>query len=160
MGFQLLLLQVNNENFWIAALAVVAYVLFAGNVCCYNGSHNQSRPESFKRTPWEWNDFKKPFGCLGYLGGWYYLHVYYMHMYLYGDTCELLKGSQLMNQDLMECKIGFCCFNCSTDVSKNQKVGISRKKAGRFNFLGWKRTTDILRAEKIHQAWWNSWTFQ
>lgn len=48
---KLLLLQVNNENFWIAALAVVAYVLFAGNVCCYNGSHNQSRPEIFKRTP-------------------------------------------------------------------------------------------------------------
>jgi len=35
--------QVNNENFWIAVLAVVAYVLFARNVCCYNGSRNQSR---------------------------------------------------------------------------------------------------------------------
>ena len=43
---------------------------------------------------------------------------------------------------------------------KKQKVGISRKKAGRFNFRGWKRTTDIVRDAKIHQAWWNSWTFQ
>ena len=50
-----------------------------------------------------------------------YLHVFLcIHMYLYRDTCELLKGSQLINQDLMECKIGFCCFNGSTDVQKTE----------------------------------------
>ena len=42
------------------------------------------------------------------------------YVFVWGYKCELLKGSHLINHDLMECKIGFCCFNCSTDVQKTE----------------------------------------
>ena len=87
---KLLLLQVNNENFWIAALAVVAYVLFAGNVCCYNGSHNPSRPEisrgllRVKRcVKGQVRFFKKPW-LFGLSRRVILPTCFFVHMYLYG----------------------------------------------------------------------------